>query len=193
MKNIRIINRLVSLTAVLAAAVFWPQVSQAHPYASGVTNNGGTIQFILNENADNVGVSFDLGAATNNLGPLTSGLNSFPLGIHTNYAIYVTKAGNGVPSLISVDTNPFCVWPTPRGLGVNQNPQIGALFGRVYVSEGNQAIAGSVVNAPYNAAPYLKSYPGLYALNADLSDSPLGYGTNASGVGIFAAAATRQW
>ena len=196
MKNIRIINRLVSLTAVLAAAALWPQVSQAHPYASGVTVSGSTVSFILNESGGNVTVKYEDGSTNANFNGFStgtnvaSGLQSFSVAGHTSYTISVAKAGNGVPSLISVDTNVFCVWPTPRGLGVSQNPQNGALFGRVYVSEGNQAIAGSVVNPPYNAAPYLKSYPGLYALNADLSDSPLGYGTNASGVGIFAAAAT---
>jgi hypothetical protein len=188
MNQSQIVFRCCIAVAVLVAA-FCVQTLQASPYASGIVNNSGTINFVLNEGGGTVYVVFEDGT-TNLMGVLPQGGTNFLLGAHTSYAIYVVKSGNGTPSLISNDTNVFAVWPTPRGLGVNQNPKNGALFGRIYVSEGNQAIAGSVVIAPYNAAPYLKGYPGLFALNADLSDSPLGYGTNASGVGIFAAAAT---
>src|SRR5258706_13706273 len=72
-----------SSALVLALTTLSVYVARAHPYASGISNNAGTIQFILNESADNVGVSFDLGAATNNLGPLARGLQSFALGVHT--------------------------------------------------------------------------------------------------------------
>src|SRR5258706_1891235 len=63
----------------------------AAPYASHVTNNAGTIQFILNENSDNAYVLFDSGSVSNNLGALTRGPQSFALGAHTNYAIGIFK------------------------------------------------------------------------------------------------------
>src|SRR5213076_2590878 len=74
---------------------------RAHPYASGITNNGGTISFILNENADSVKVAFDSMSVTNDLTPAgqtNRGVNSFALGTHTDFAIIVSKAGAGVPS-----------------------------------------------------------------------------------------------
>ena len=184
-KNIR---PLVKYLTVAAAAFSLSIAAQAHPYASAVTNDNGTIRFILNEGGGTVQVVFE-DNTTNVMGVLAQGKTNFSLGSHTSYSIYVTKNGNGTPALISVDTNPFCVWPTPRGLGANQNPQNGALFGRVYVSEGSQTIAGSVMVSPFNAPPYLKGL-GLYALNADLSDSSLGHGTNATGGGFFATAAS---
>ena len=88
---------LRGLVLALAATILCGFVAQAHPYASGVTVSGGTVQFYLNENADSVNVVFDNGtSATNNLGALTKGLQSFALGAHTNYSIIVTKVGSGV-------------------------------------------------------------------------------------------------
>src|ERR1035441_508814 len=56
---------LVLALAVIALSSF---VAQAHPYASGITNNGGTVSFILNETADTVGVYFPDNHSTNFLG-----------------------------------------------------------------------------------------------------------------------------
>src|SRR2546422_9776879 len=92
-------------------------LAQAHPYASGVTNSAGTIRYILNENADNVKVVFDSGSLTNDLGALSKGIQSFSLGLHTNFSIRVFKAGSGSVSQISVDAtnNRFF---GPRGAAV---------------------------------------------------------------------------
>lgn len=169
----RIVNRWCIAAAVLAAA-FCIQTLQAAPFASGIVNNSGTINFILNEGGGNVYVVFEDGS-TNVMGVLGSGAQSFALGAHTSYAIYVVKSGNGTPSQISTDTAQFAQWNSPRGVTANQNPKIGSLFGRVYV--GNSAVGGTT---PYNKGI------GLYALNADLSDSPLGYGATATGGAFFA-------
>ncbi len=142
--------------------------AEAHPYASGVKNNAGTIQFYLNENADNVGVSFDNGTGTNNLGALTKGLNSFSLGGHTNFSIYVYKLGTGAPSQISVDTDNTVIFNAPRGVAVNVNPK-SPRFGRVYAAN---AAPGGLTNTFKGR--------GLYLFNSDLSDA-LGRGTNISG------------
>ena len=150
-----------------------PQL-RAHPYASGVTNNNGTIQFVLNEGGGNVDVVFEDGS-TNAMGVLGKGAQSFALGGHSSYAIVVTKLGNGTPSLISSDTDRFSIWNSPRGVDVNKNAKTGHLFGRTYV--GNSAVGGT---APNNKGQ------GLYVLNADLSDSPLGRGTNASSSSAWA-------
>jgi Immunoglobulin I-set domain len=170
--NLKITNCWRIVVAVMAA-VFSIQTLQASPFASGVVNNSGTISFILNEDGGNVYVVFENGV-TNAMGVLAKGAQSFALGSHTSYAIYVVKAGNGTPIQISTDTDQFANWNSPRGVSANQNAKIGSLFGRVYV--GNSAVGGT---SPNNKGQ------GLYALNADLSDSPLGHGSIATGGGIF--------
>src|SRR5882672_233953 len=83
-------NRLLTLVKVvilMVTAAFFAQQAGAAPYASHLTNNAGTIQFYLNENADNAYVLFDNNTVSNNLGALTRGLQTFALGAHTNYAI----------------------------------------------------------------------------------------------------------
>jgi hypothetical protein len=174
-------NLLVSCS-ILAGLSLATLQSYGHPYASGVTNNNGTIQFILNEPADNVYVVFNDGT-TNVLGQQTnSGLKTFALGTHTNFQIYVTKLGNGTPFQTSSDTNPYNNWNSPRGVAVNGNPTNGYLFGRVYVD--NSAVGGSGAN--------LKG-KGIYMLNADQTDSPQGRGTNAYPSGFWNASTSSPY
>ena len=170
--NLKITN-CWRIAVALMATVFSIQTLQASPFASGVVNNSGTINFILNEGGGNVYVVFEDGT-TNTMGVLGKGAQSFTLGTHTSYAIYVVKAGNGTPTQISTDTDQFAHWNSPRGVAANQNAKIGSLFGRVYV--GNSAVGGT---SPNNKGQ------GLYAMNADLSDSPLNHGAIATGGGIF--------
>jgi hypothetical protein len=145
--------------------------ASAHPYASGITNNGGTIQFILNESADNVKVAFDNGSSTNDLGALGAGVRSFALGSHTNYQIIVSKVGTGVPSQISVDTNNFVKFNSPRGVAVNLNAK-GRNFGRIYVAN---SASGTSAGRPVG--------DGLYVLNSDQSDA-LGKGDTVTTGGV---------
>src|SRR5687768_12251906 len=123
--------------ALCALATLLAVETQASPYASGVTNDNGTIRFVLNEDGGTVEVVFE-NNTTNSLGVLNKGAQSFSLGGHTSFSIYVTKVGTGTPSLISIETNIFSVWNSPRGVDVNKNPKIGHLFGRTYV--GNSAV-----------------------------------------------------
>jgi hypothetical protein len=181
MNPLKIAYRLCIAAAVLATA-FSIQTLQASPFASGVVNNSGTINFTLNEGGGNVYVVFEDGT-TNLMGVLPQGGTNFLLGSHTSYAIYVVKSGNGTPSLISTDTNQFSVWPSPRGVSANKNPNVGSLFGRVYVANSSATSTGAF------APPYNKGI-GLYELNADLSDSPLGHGATAWGGAFFASIAS---
>jgi hypothetical protein len=130
---------LVRALLCVVSLLLFSSAAKATPYASGVTNNNGTIQFILNEGGGTVSVVFEDGT-TNTMGVLPSGAQSFPLGAHTSYSIYVTKLGNGTPVLISTDTNQFNVWNSPRGVDVNKNAKLGYLFGRTYV--GSSAAGG---------------------------------------------------
>jgi hypothetical protein len=163
---------LLRLGFGLALVPITTEVARAHPYASGVTNSNGTIQFILNEDGATVYVVFE-DQSTNALGVLDKGQQSFPLGAHTSYAIYVTKLGNGTPVQISSDTYTNSIWSTPGGVAANQNPKIGNLFGRIYAA----SRAFGPTNANYKAI-------GLYAFNADQTDA-IGIGTNAVGAAWF--------
>ena len=170
-RNLLIRPALRGVVLALAAFALSSFVAQAHPYASGITNNSGTISFILNEAADNVGVSFPDNHSTNNLGALAAGVHSFTLGAGTNaYVIYVTKAGTGVSSQISptpvsggLSGGTNCAFFGPRGVAVNVNPK-GHNFGRIYVAN---ASAGTYIGRHVDR--------GLYVLNADYSDA-MGYG-----------------
>ncbi|MGI8966477.1 MAG: hypothetical protein ACR2H1_10385, partial [Limisphaerales bacterium] len=165
---------IISLTLASFCALLvllFTSVAQAHPYASAVTNSGGNIQFILNESADNVTVTFDNNTVTNNLGALAKGPQSFPLGTHTNYSIIVFKVGAGVPTQISDDTNNFVKFNSPRGVAVNTNAS-SPYFGRAYVA-----------NSAVGAAGGRTLGDGIYVLKPDLSDG-VGQGDTASTSGI---------
>lgn len=160
---------------VLSAALgllMWatPVAVRATPYASGITNNSGTISFILNESADNVKIIFDGGGVgnTNDLGALPKGVASFSLGAHSSWEIHVTKSTALVWTQISADTNVYNQFYQPRSTAVNRNPASPA-FGRVYVLENGPA---ALVGTTASGRPINK---GIYAMNSDLSDA-LGQG-----------------
>jgi hypothetical protein len=140
------------LICVAGTALLSALSANATPYAAEVTNNSGTIQFYLNEQPDSVVVTFEDHSTLTLPSPVV-GLNSFALGTHTSYAIAVSKVGSGSPSQISVDTNAFNTWNTPRGIGINVNPTNGPLFGRIYLANSSTGAKGK----------------GLYILNADQS------------------------
>jgi photosystem II stability/assembly factor-like uncharacterized protein len=161
------------LQFLLAVAVPWLAAlnAKAHPYASGVTNVAGRINFILNENAGDVKILFDNGTVTNDLGALSRGQQPFNLSPHTNFSIVVSNAGSGVFAQTSVDSNALVSFLGPRGVAVNRNPA-NSYFGRIYVDNANPgAVGGRTVGR------------GLYLLNADQSDA-VGQGTNARTAGI---------
>ena len=122
---------------LLAVGLCFLTRAEAAPYASGVTNKAGTIQWILNESATDVQVLFDNGSVTNGLGSTpTVGTNSFSLAGHTNFSIVVSKNGSGVLSQISSDTNMNNGIFGPRGVAVNKNPKTWN-FGRIYIANAN--------------------------------------------------------
>jgi hypothetical protein len=183
--SMKIHCRLLLPFAAIALLILTASIVKATPYASGITVTNGTVQFYLNENGGNVTVTYEDGTTNASFNGITTGTNetkgqySFSLGVHTGYAISVFKLGSGVPFQISNDSSNFAEWPTPRGMAVNQNPQVGRWFGRIYCGNG----ANNNVGAPS------AKYHGLYAMNADLSDA-LGQGTNAFGQGIFVGEST---
>src|ERR1017187_9436165 len=168
-RNRSIRPTLRGLVFALAAFGLSGYVATAHPFASGITNTGGTISFILNETADTVGVFFPDNHSTNYLGAnLTPGRHTFTLGSGTNaYVITVKKAGSGHITQISSDSTPLNTWlfnHSPRGVAVNANAQRHN-FGRIYITDANSASRG------------------LHVINADQSDA-LGYGNTAQAPGV---------
>jgi hypothetical protein len=179
MKQISIMNRVLSLSVALGLASLIPASLHATPYASCITNSATTVGFRLNESGGTVTVTYEDGTTNSNYNGtnLVKGAYTFSLVGHTGFAIAVTKTGNGVPSQISIDntsannapTN-FTYFTSPRGMAVNSNPKIGSLFGRIYVAN---------VGAPPNK--------GLYILNSDMS---LVASNTVAGTGVFGASGT---
>jgi hypothetical protein len=183
MKNMKNLLRRRTLRALiigLAAATLASYPAKASPYASGVTNDSGTIRFVMNEAGADVTVIFE-DATTFAMGVLPKGATNFALGSHSSYQIKCTKVGNGTPALISSDTFSNSIWANPRGVAANQNPKIGHLFGRIYAGSGGTGGYGP-------GTPGYKAQ-GIYAMNADQTTA-LGKGTNAYGTATFANSGT---
>src|SRR5437763_759065 len=90
-------TRKIALFLALPLLSLAGLVANAHPYASGVTNDNGTVRFFLNEGGANVYVVFEDGTTNNSFGVLPRCATNFSLGAHTSYSIYVVKTGNGTP------------------------------------------------------------------------------------------------
>jgi hypothetical protein len=164
---------LSKATALFACTSFLVgPLLRATPYASGISNNAGTVSFVLNESADNVTVTLNPGGTALDLGALNKGTHSFNLGAATSFQIVVRKTAVAAWTLISTDTNSLLQFNAPRGVAVNLNTNSPA-FGRIYVA--NSAV-GSVTGGRTVG-------DGLYLLNADQSDA-LGRSNTASTAGI---------
>lgn len=168
-----------SVLAIISCA----QMAKAVPYASGISNNAGTVSFILNEAADSVRVIFDGGASTNDPGS-AKGLHSFALGGATTYEIQVVKNAPQTWAQISVDTNNFVKFFQPKGIAVNLNPANLALFGRIYVGTSTAGTTAPVASGRTTGK-------GIYVLNADQSDA-LGQGDTELTGGIFFASSANS-
>jgi hypothetical protein len=167
MKNMRHFGAVVLLSCVSLQL-------HARPYATGLTNESGTITFRLNESADSVLVVSGGGATTNDLGALAAGLHTFPLGVSSPFEVHVSKTSP--PGFITpISPNRSAVlqigedslltrFNQPRGVAVNTDPA-SPYFGRVYVANGAAA-----------ASPFPRAVgDGIFVLNPDLTDA-LGQG-----------------
>ncbi|MGI8965234.1 MAG: hypothetical protein ACR2H1_03995, partial [Limisphaerales bacterium] len=149
-------------------------IAPASPYATSLTNNAGTISFILNESADNVKIISNNCAITNNLCALPKGTTSTKLGIAGIFKVVVTKSAPAIYTQTSVDTNSLVTFNSPRGVTVNQNPA-SPYFGRIYVANSADGLTMGPGGRPVG--------DGIYLLNADQTDA-VGRGNNASTGGI---------
>lgn len=169
----------ISCAALAAAACVVAgvtEVSQAAPYASGVSQSGSTVNFVLNEAADNVVVN-RVGDTPLLLGPLAKGTHSFSLGSGTGYDISVSNSAAPGWAQISDDTNTNNKFFSPRGVTVNRNAS-SPFFGDVYVSN---HVGG-------DTADVVRTTPkGIYRTRAD--QTPV---TNSLG-GVSWAATSSPW
>jgi hypothetical protein len=180
---------------VALTSLAFGSIAKATPYASGLTNNAGTVSFVLNEAADEVKIIF--GGTTNSLGAQPAGTVTAAVGASNPFSVLVSKiSGSGykttvtnnpgalsIAGKIQISTDPLLSrFPTPRGLAVNRNPA-SPFFGRVYVAN---STAGTTATRPVGR--------GLYVVNADFSDSPNGYGNTAQTGGLtFAVSANSPY
>lgn len=123
--------------AVLAVA----SGAMAVPYASGITQSGSMVNFVLNQDATNAWVEFDGGAGVMSLGALTKGNHSFDMSGYSSYQIKVLGGGAAGWTQFSNDADNTSKYYSPKGVTVDRNP-LSPNFGRVYVSEGLGGLAG---------------------------------------------------
>ena len=176
----------IILPSILAVALAG-SVAKATPYASALTNNAGTVSFILNEAADDVKIIY--GTTTNLLGSKPAGLVTANVGASSPFSVQVTKnSGIGYKTAASnwsgtiswagklqISTDPVLArFPNPRGVAVDRNPG-SPYFGRIYVAN---STAGTTTTGARAVGR------GLYCLNADFSDSPNAYGNTAKTAGL---------
>src|ERR1035441_9008735 len=117
-RNLSIRSTLRGLVLALAITLLSSYVAWAVPYASGITNNAGTVSYYLNEAATDVKIIFDGGGVgnTNAPGAQIKGLHSFSLSAHNTYKIQVTQVSAVGWMLTSDDTNPMNLYGSPRGV-----------------------------------------------------------------------------
>ena len=207
-------QRHLALSAAVAGvtiiSVLSTRIASAAPYAAAISETSGTVSFTLNEVGSSVTVIRD-GVATS-LGALPKGVNTFARNGATSYQIVVSKLAssggyqditgastavipsNGQPigtalntaQPISADTIVASRFNNPKGVTVNTNPANGALFGRIYVTNGS-------VGTTTIGTTTRSTGKGVYALNADLTDA-VGQGDTAKTGGItFGTSTNSPW
>lgn len=186
------LNSLVRFTppglALALGVTFVAATALAHPYATCLTNDSGIISFRLNEAADTVKVLWNGGSSSITLGALGRGLtvtNLTAQGITSPFQVEVTKAGSGVPTLISDNSYTNNWFYSPRGVAVNKRPA-SPYFGRIYVAN---ALPGTPAGTP--ARP---TGDGIYMLNSDSTDA-VGQGNEVrtGGLNMRTGSASMPW
>ncbi|MGB4256179.1 MAG: hypothetical protein WBL15_00590, partial [Phycisphaerae bacterium] len=131
-------HRNVFYTTLVVLACL-PAAAMAIGYASGVTQTGNNVSFVLNQDSTNVEVVFDGGASSLPLGALTKGAHSFDMTGHTSYQIKVRTVTTPGWTMISTDDAATSAFYVPLGVSVNRNAG-SPNFGSIYVSN---AVSGT--------------------------------------------------
>jgi Dockerin type I domain len=159
-----------SLPALICSlcAVALSSPALAVPYASGLSESGGTVTYVLNEDADSITVKrtgdTDLVLAGSDL---LKGTHTFAKGSATGYQIEVSKSTPvGWFQTNDPTTEITSKYFSPRGVTINQNPS-SPYFGNIYVSE---AIPGTTGGDPNTTVIRTTLAPGIFAITADGTD-----------------------
>lgn len=189
-KNTRTLSRYIPLPMLLVAALLFPSLLHATPYATTLTNNGpGTsISFRLNESGIVTVIWTNLSATliTNNFGNRIAGLittNIVGGPVPGDFTVIVAKTNtpgylSGVALQISTDltTNGVSTnvmkFNFPRGVAINKNPASG-YFGRIYEANSGAGTA--------SAAFRTNLTDGIYLLNADFTEAVNQFGVARTG------------
>ena len=181
-KTTQTLSRYLLLPILLMAALLFPSLTSATPYATSLTNNGpGTsISFRVNESGFVSVIWTNLATATitNNFGNRNPGLITTNMSggggpVPGTFAVTITKTNapgyvSGVAQQISTDsfTNGAALstnvmrFPSLRGVAVNTNPA-SSYFGRIYVAN---SAAGAT-------APRASIGDGIFLINADFTEA----------------------
>ncbi|HTA29366.1 MAG TPA: hypothetical protein VK731_02715, partial [Candidatus Cybelea sp.] len=176
MKKLQKTGSFIRGLAAGAAILACVSAAQAHPYASEISNNVGTISFFLNESAGSVSITLTnvgLGQGTTIAGTTSRGAQTFSLTqssvTYSNFAITVQKNGTGVFASNGPDFN-VDIFEGPRAVAVNMNPKTHN-FGRIYVVNASPATGIQGPLAPGDSGlPGRAMGKGMFVLNADGSD-----------------------
>ncbi len=180
------VDRRIVAAACGIAMLKLGSLAYATTFASSVTESAGTVNFVLNDAADDVTVVRD--GVPSSLGALGRGAQSFTRNGAAQYQIVVRKTNangylyntgtiasdngtvtNGGLVQVTDDADPQWAYRQPRGMTINTNPANGANFGRFYVSN---TTTGVTLGLPL---AFRGVQDGLYVVGADGSD-PLAQG-----------------
>jgi PEP-CTERM motif len=180
-----------ALLGCVAAAVTLSTAGTALavPYASAVVQTGSNVDYVLNEPAATVTVTFDVGAPA--VQPVTAGASSFvmPVGA-TTYSIEVTQntAVGWVESASSIANSAFLNFERPNGVQVNKNPG-SANFGNIYV--GNRSTIPAASGRVMGDGIYILNSTGVNVGGEALNDATAA--KNGGGALTFTASSNSPW
>lgn len=155
-------RRLLGLTTVGCLLALPFQRAQAVPFASGLRSiGGGAYQFILNEQADNVVISRNVGGdlALDSLG---KGRHTFNLGAASDFSISVSNQAPAGFTAVDDSTNLFTSFDRPSGLVINNIPS-SPYFGTIYINQPRSIAGGN----PITTSAGRVMGEGVYSLTAD--------------------------
>ncbi len=151
------LNRSLAHLIVLGLMSSLAPLAHAVPYASSLRDTGGgTWEFVLNADAENVTIDRD--GTPDNLGALAAGRHQFQRNGATNFEVQVTNQTPLAPwtQLGDADANTHAHFEQTTGLVVNKDPS-SEFFGLIYIANArdNSTVSGRSLG------------DGVYSLTAD--------------------------
>lgn len=179
-----LVSGLLTATLCCAIVLVSSSIASAVPYASGISQSGTTVTYVLNEDADSITVkrTNDSDLILSDPNDLLRGTHTFDLGgLATGFSVEVSKSTTEGWTQINDPTSEVTSkYYGPRGVAVNQNPS-SPYFGMIYVSE---TTPGTTGGDPNTTIIRTTQASGIFAIKADRSDV-LGQGDVPADGGLF--------